>query len=126
MIYLSYQDSQSTGVNIWLVDEDSTIRPARVDVVRADENYFYISDGLVEGDRYCATAVEQPLLGMKVELAARSAMDTPNVPASQGDGHNHGSLFGSHAIIAANLLLVFVCVLGFYAISILKRNLPNF
>ena len=28
------------GETIWLVDEDSTIRPARVDVVRADENYF--------------------------------------------------------------------------------------
>ena len=41
------------GETIWLVDEDSTIGPARVDVVRADENYFYISEGLVEGDRYC-------------------------------------------------------------------------
>lgn len=58
------------GETIWLVEEDSTIRPARVDVVRADENYFYISDGLVEGDRYCATAVEQPLPGMKVRVSS--------------------------------------------------------
>lgn len=58
------------GETIWLVDEDSTIRPARVDVVRADENYFYISEGLVEGDRYCATAVEQPLPGMKVRVSS--------------------------------------------------------
>jgi RND family efflux transporter MFP subunit len=58
------------GETIWLVDDDSTIRPARVDVVRADENFFYISDGLVEGDRYCATAVEQPLPGMKVRVSS--------------------------------------------------------
>lgn len=58
------------GKTIWLVDDDSTIRPARVDVVRADENFFYISDGLMEGDRYCATAVEQPLPGMKVRVSS--------------------------------------------------------
>ena len=45
------------GETIWLVDENSTDEPARVDVVRADENYFYISEGLIEGSRYCATAV---------------------------------------------------------------------
>ena len=33
------------GETIWLVDEDSTIRPSRVDVVRADEKFFYISSG---------------------------------------------------------------------------------
>ena len=58
------------GETIWLVDDDSTIRPARVDVVRADEDFFYISDGLMEGDRYCATAVEQPLPGMKVRVSS--------------------------------------------------------
>ena len=57
------------GETLWLVDEDSTIRPTRVDVVRADENFFYVSDGLVEGDRYCATSVEQPLPGMKVRVS---------------------------------------------------------
>ena len=58
------------GETLWLVDEDSTIRPTRVDVVRADENFFYVSDGLAEGDRYCATAVEQPLPGMKVRVSS--------------------------------------------------------
>jgi RND family efflux transporter MFP subunit len=58
------------GETLWLVEEDSTIRPARVEVVRADENFFYVSDGLVEGDRYCATAVEQPLPGMKVRVSS--------------------------------------------------------
>ena len=58
------------GETIWLVDEDSTIRPSRVDVVRADEKFFYISSGIAEGDRYCATAVEQPLPGMKVRISS--------------------------------------------------------
>ena len=69
-LFVIPRQSVYRGETIWLVDEDSTIRPARVDVVRADENYFYISDGLVEGDRYCATAVEQPLPGMKVRVSS--------------------------------------------------------
>ena len=69
-LFVIPRQSIHRGETIWLVDEDSTIRPARVDVVRADENYFYISDGLVEGDRYCATAVEQPLPGMKVRVSS--------------------------------------------------------
>ena len=55
-------------------------------------------------------------------------MDTPNVPASQGDeSYNHGLIaWFARNHVAANLLLVFVCVLGFYAISILKKKLSNF
>ena len=56
-------------------------------------------------------------------------MDTPNVPASQGDeSYNHGLIaWFARNHVAANLLLVFVCVLGFYAISILKKEtFPTF
>lgn len=69
-LFVVPRQSVYRGETIWLVDEDSVIRPARVDVVRADENFFYISDGLVEGDRYCATAVERPLPGMKVRVSS--------------------------------------------------------
>ncbi|NCF33133.1 MAG: efflux transporter periplasmic adaptor subunit, partial [Proteobacteria bacterium] len=58
------------GETIWLVDDNSTIRPSTVDIVRSDEQYFYVSGGIVEGDRYCATAVEQPLPGMKVRVSS--------------------------------------------------------
>ena len=56
------------GETVWLVDEDMRIRPSVVTVERADDKYFYISDGLSEGDEYCATAVDQPLPGMRIRV----------------------------------------------------------
>ncbi len=56
-------------------------------------------------------------------------MDKPNVPVSQGDeSYNQGLIaWFARNHVAANLLLVFVCVLGFYAISILKKEtFPTF
>ena len=56
-------------------------------------------------------------------------MDNPNVPVSQGDESYKQGLIAWFARnhVAANLLLVFVCVLGFYAISILKKEtFPTF
>ena len=56
-------------------------------------------------------------------------MDNPNVPVSQGDeSYNQGLIaWFARNHVAANLLLVFVCVLGFYAISILKKEtFPTF
>ena len=51
-LFVVPRESVYRGQTLWLVDDDSTIRPTSVDVVRADEDYFYISDGLSEGDRY--------------------------------------------------------------------------
>ena len=56
------------GETVWLVDEDMRIRPSVVTVERADDKYFYISGGLSEGDQYCATAVDQPLPGMRIRV----------------------------------------------------------
>jgi len=56
-------------------------------------------------------------------------MDKTNVPVSQGDeSYNQGLIaWFARNHVAANLLLVFVCVLGFYAISILKKEtFPTF
>ena len=56
-------------------------------------------------------------------------MDNPNVPVSQGvESYNQGLIaWFERNHVAANLLLVFVCVLGFYAISILKKEtFPTF
>ena len=51
-------------------------------------------------------------------------MDTPSAPVSQSDEYYKHDLIAWFARnrVAANLLLVFVCVLGFYAISILKKK----
>ena len=39
-------------------------------ILQPNEKFFYISSGIAEGDRYCATAVEQPLPGMKVRISS--------------------------------------------------------
>ena len=42
------------------------IHPRTVAIVRADEDFAYIAEGLSEGDRYVAIPIPQPLPGMKV------------------------------------------------------------
>ena len=56
----------SRGRTLWLVDEESRIYPREVNVVRSDEKFAYIDQGLVDGDRYATTPIDQPLPGMKV------------------------------------------------------------
>lgn len=56
------------GTTMWIVTEDSTIHPKEVAVVRSDEDYTYISNGIDEGDIYCVTPIDRPLPGMKVRF----------------------------------------------------------
>jgi RND family efflux transporter MFP subunit len=58
----------SRGRTLWLVDEESRIYPREVNVVRSDEKFAYIDQGLVDGDRYATTPIDQPLPGMKVRF----------------------------------------------------------
>jgi RND family efflux transporter MFP subunit len=58
----------SRGRTLWLVDEESRIYPREVNVVRSDEMFAYIDQGLVDGDRYAITPIDQPLPGMKVRF----------------------------------------------------------
>ncbi|MEC8807990.1 MAG: efflux RND transporter permease subunit [Pseudomonadota bacterium] len=56
-------------------------------------------------------------------------MDTPEaVNTSDDNDHNRGLIaWFARNHVAANLLLVFICVLGFYAISVLKKEtFPSF
>ena len=54
------------GQTLWLVDGAMRIHPRNVSIVRADEDFAYIAEGLSEGDRYVAIPIPQPLPGMKV------------------------------------------------------------
>ena len=56
------------GTTMWVVMEDKTIQPREVSVVRSDEDYSYISNGINEGDTYCVTPIDRPLPGMKVRF----------------------------------------------------------
>ena len=54
---------------MWIVNEDDTISPRTVTVVRFDDDYAYISEGLENGDVYCVTPIDRPLPGMKVKIS---------------------------------------------------------
>ena len=56
------------GDTLWLVDETSRIHPRTVAVLRADERFAYIGEGLAEGERYITVPIDEPLPGMKVRL----------------------------------------------------------
>ena len=56
------------GKTLWVVREDQTIEPREVDIVRSDEEYSYISNGIYSGEIYCVTPIDQPLPGMKVRF----------------------------------------------------------
>lgn len=57
------------GSQVWIVTEDDTITPRTVSVVRFDDDYAYISEGLENGDVYCVTPIDRPLPGMKVKIS---------------------------------------------------------
>lgn len=56
------------GTTLWVVREDHTIEPREVAIVRSDEQYSYISNGIYDGEMYCVTPIDQPLPGMKVRF----------------------------------------------------------
>lgn len=56
------------GSRVWVVNADDTIAPKSVTVVRFDDDYAYIKNGLEDGDVYCVTPLDRPLPGMKVKI----------------------------------------------------------
>ena len=42
--------------------------PRKVNIVRADERYVYVDDGLEDGECFCITPIDQPLPGMRVRF----------------------------------------------------------
>ena len=57
------------GTQVWIVNADDTIAPRDVVVIRFDDDYAYIKSGLKNGDKYCVTPIDRPLLGMKVKIS---------------------------------------------------------
>jgi RND family efflux transporter MFP subunit len=56
------------GTMLWVVDEGSKIYPREVQIVRSDEKFVYVRDGLSDGERFCTTPIDQPLPGMTVRF----------------------------------------------------------
>ena len=58
-----------SGGKVWVVDADGRLRIRSVEVLRADRERVYVSDGLSEGERVCVSALEVVSEGMQVRLA---------------------------------------------------------
>ncbi len=69
-LFLIPRHSLERGSTLWVVDDESRIYPRELNVVRRDDNFVYVADGLDEGERYCVTPIDQPLPGMKVRFDA--------------------------------------------------------
>ena len=68
-LFLIPRYSMPRGNTLWLVDEESRIYPQEVSVVRRDNDYVYVSQGIEGGNQYCLTPIAQPLPGMKVRFS---------------------------------------------------------
>ena len=68
-VFLIPRHAMQRGQTLWMVDEQQRIQPRDVDVVRRDDEYVYISGGVVEGETYCLTPIDQPLPGMQVRVS---------------------------------------------------------
>ncbi len=60
-----YRDNQ-----VWIVDDESRIRPRTVEVLRADDDHVYVRSGLNDGDVVCVSPIDQPLPGTPVRIVA--------------------------------------------------------
>ena len=60
------------GSTLWVVDDEQRIYPREVEVVRRDDAFVYISEGVEPGERYCLTPIDQPLPGMQIRIANAS------------------------------------------------------
>ena len=56
------------GETLWIIDEHQKIYPTDVQIVSTDEEYAYVDGGLINGDRYTITPIDQPLPGMPVRV----------------------------------------------------------
>jgi RND family efflux transporter MFP subunit len=58
----------SRGTTLWIVDDESKIQPREVSIVRTDEQYAYVSEGIRDGERFAVTPIDTPLPGMQVRF----------------------------------------------------------
>lgn len=55
--------------SLLFIDENDRLQVRRVEVLRTDSEYAYLSGGASAGERICLTAIESPVNGMKVRTA---------------------------------------------------------
>jgi RND family efflux transporter MFP subunit len=81
------------GNNIWVIDEQMTLRNRTVQTLRTEGKDVYVSSGLKNGDLVCLTTISAALPGMKVRINSRTstllrqddAMEAAGTPASDAN-----------------------------------------
>jgi len=61
---------------VLVVDDENTIQIRTVDILRADNQYAYVRDGVTAGERITTTAIEAPTNGMSVRTADMIGAET--------------------------------------------------
>lgn len=69
-LFLIPRHALERGTTLWVVDDENRIYPRELTVVRRDDNFVYVAEGLDEGERYCVTPIDRPLPGMRVRFDA--------------------------------------------------------
>lgn len=66
---------------VWVVNKDQQLEPRKVKVLREEQEYFFVSDGLQQGDQVVTTVPEYPLQGMEVRIAGEDDSQSAADPA---------------------------------------------
>jgi len=61
---------------VLVVDDENTIQIRTVDILRTDNQYAYVRDGVTAGERITTTAIEAPTNGMSVRTADMIGAET--------------------------------------------------
>lgn len=90
-LFVIPRHSLQRGRTLWLVRDDQTIAPRDVQVLRADEEYAYVSAGLADGDVYIVVPPERALPGMTVRAGRPMGEDggRPAQPIAGGAVAGH-------------------------------------
>lgn len=78
-IYRLPQDLVNNRI-VWVVDNEQKLRSQKVEILREEDEYFLINQGINDDDQVVITLPEYPQSGMEVKLAAKEELS-----ASQTD-----------------------------------------
>jgi RND family efflux transporter MFP subunit len=72
---------------IVIVDDNNKLDVRRVNILRADADFIYVTTGVESGERILSTALQSPVNGMSVRIAGEQAIkrDATASPAAAGE-----------------------------------------
>jgi multidrug efflux pump subunit AcrA (membrane-fusion protein) len=64
---------------VWVMNEEGSLEPRKVRVVREEGGYFLVGEGLASSDKVVMTLPEYPIKGLAVRVAGADNSDTAPV-----------------------------------------------